>query len=79
MRLLEILPGKAGAREILTLARSGFANSVVEARNEDLSSLGFVTRGDERAQLAHRIASRPARGARVHGLVAGLQPHEKGE
>jgi hypothetical protein len=24
VRLLEILPGKAGAREILTLARSGF-------------------------------------------------------
>jgi hypothetical protein len=70
---------KPARAEILALARRGFADPVVETGNQDFAGPGVVARGDERAQLAHGIAGRPARGARVHGLVAGLQADDEGQ
>ena len=60
-------------REALPLGGGQLADAVVEAGDLHPAGAGVVALGDQRGQLADRVAGGAAGGARVHVLGAGLR------
>ena len=75
VRGLEALAREARPPQARPLAGGQLADVVVEAGDLHLAGAGVVTLGDQRGQLADRVAGGAAGRARVHVLGPGLQAH----